>query len=97
MGKERRCMHGCSDGFEKMRRSLGVKEAAKSCLRLFPFSFLFLKEILKKTGSITWRACWCALGSGRVGDTGHSVAFFLPSDTFFFIHLLNLRLLSKRK
>lgn len=44
MGKDRRCTHGCSDGFEKMRRSSGVKEAAKTCFRLFPF-FPFFKQI----------------------------------------------------
>lgn len=42
MGKERTCMHDRSDGFGKMRRSPGVKMAAK---RLFPF-FGFLKQII---------------------------------------------------
>lgn len=48
MGKEHRCTHGCSDGFEKMRRSPGVKEAAKSRLRLSPFFFSFFKQIIFK-------------------------------------------------
>lgn len=38
MGKERTCMHDCSDGFEEMRRSPGVKKAAK---RLFPLFRIF--------------------------------------------------------
>lgn len=44
MGKERRCTHGCSYGFEKMRRSPDVKETAKSRLRLFPSFFLKKKS-----------------------------------------------------
>lgn len=88
MGKERRCTHGCSDGYEKMRGSSGVKEAAKSRLRLFLVFFFssFFKQIIFKQ-CIDHMMSWCASGSGRVGDSGHSVAFF-PPFRYFLLHSL---------
>lgn len=40
MGKERRRVHDCSDGFEKTRRSPGARKATKGGWRLFPPGFL---------------------------------------------------------